>query len=155
MSNEDPCLHFEAKLVPDLRTKIKKHLIAAICDLKQPGKVTKLYFEKFRCDVCARNQSGFITDNPIKWALALETYFRDDKSTTRKWLDKPDPKHDHKISSSKLLIYFDLMNKRSEVTININFSTGFLMVHGRAFKTWIQYEFSKVAKNAKGYSRGL
>ena len=36
MSNEDPCLHFEAKLVPDLRTKIKKRLIAAICDLKQP-----------------------------------------------------------------------------------------------------------------------
>ena len=38
MSNEDPCLHFEAKLVPDLRTKIKKRLIAAICDLKQPWK---------------------------------------------------------------------------------------------------------------------
>ena len=36
MSNEDPCLHFEAKLVPDLRMKIKKRLIAAICDLKQP-----------------------------------------------------------------------------------------------------------------------
>ena len=36
MSNEDPCLHFEAKLVPDLRGKIKKLLIAAICDLKQP-----------------------------------------------------------------------------------------------------------------------
>ena len=36
MSNEDPYLHFEAKLVPDLRTKIKKRLIAAICDLKQP-----------------------------------------------------------------------------------------------------------------------
>ena len=36
MSNEDPCLHFEAKLVSDLRTKIKKRLIAAICDLKQP-----------------------------------------------------------------------------------------------------------------------
>ena len=36
MSNEDPCLHFEARLVPDLRTKIKKRLIAAICDLKQP-----------------------------------------------------------------------------------------------------------------------
>ena len=36
MSNEDPCLHFEAKLVPDLRTKIKKRLIAAIYDLKQP-----------------------------------------------------------------------------------------------------------------------
>ena len=36
MSNEDPCLHFEAKLVPDLRTKIKKRLISAICDLKQP-----------------------------------------------------------------------------------------------------------------------
>ena len=36
MSNEVPCLHFEAKLVPDLRTKIKKRLIAAICDLKQP-----------------------------------------------------------------------------------------------------------------------
>ena len=36
MSNEDSCLHFEAKLVPDLRTKIKKRLIVAICDLKQP-----------------------------------------------------------------------------------------------------------------------
>ena len=36
MSNEAPCLHFEAKLLPDLRTKIKKCLIAAICDLKQP-----------------------------------------------------------------------------------------------------------------------
>ena len=36
MSNEDTCLHFEAKLVPGLRTKIKKRLIAAICDLKQP-----------------------------------------------------------------------------------------------------------------------
>ena len=36
MPNEDPCLYFEAKLVPDLRTKIKKRLIAAICDLKQP-----------------------------------------------------------------------------------------------------------------------
>ena len=36
MSNEDLCLHFEAKLVPDPRTKIKKRLIAAICDLKQP-----------------------------------------------------------------------------------------------------------------------
>ena len=36
ISNEDPCLHFEAKLVPDLSTKIKKRLIAAICDLKQP-----------------------------------------------------------------------------------------------------------------------
>ena len=36
MSNEDPCLYFEAKLVPDLHTNIKKRLIAAICDLKQP-----------------------------------------------------------------------------------------------------------------------
>ena len=36
MYNEDPCLHFEAKLVPDLRTKVKKRLIAAICDLKRP-----------------------------------------------------------------------------------------------------------------------
>ena len=36
MSNEDACLHFKAKLVPDLRTKKKKRLIAAICDLKQP-----------------------------------------------------------------------------------------------------------------------
>ena len=36
MSNEVPCLHFEAKQVPDLRTKIKKRFIAAICDLKQP-----------------------------------------------------------------------------------------------------------------------
>ena len=42
MSNEDPCLHFEAKLVPDLRTKIKKRLIAAICDLKQPWVVCRL-----------------------------------------------------------------------------------------------------------------
>ena len=39
MSKEDPCLHLEAKLVPDLRTKIKKRLIAAICDLKQPCRV--------------------------------------------------------------------------------------------------------------------
>ena len=34
--NEYPCLHFEAKLVTDLRTIINKRLIAAICDLKQP-----------------------------------------------------------------------------------------------------------------------
>ena len=39
MYNEEPCLHFEAKLVPDLRTKIKKRLIADICDLKQSCKV--------------------------------------------------------------------------------------------------------------------
>ena len=43
MSNEDPCLHFEAKLVPDLRTKIKKRLIAAICDLKQPCDMIEIY----------------------------------------------------------------------------------------------------------------
>ena len=36
ISNENPCLHFEAKLVPDLCTKIKKRLITGICDLKQP-----------------------------------------------------------------------------------------------------------------------
>ena len=39
MYNEEPCLHFEAKLVPDIRTKINKRLIAAICDLKQPCKI--------------------------------------------------------------------------------------------------------------------
>ena len=44
MSDEDPCLHFEAKLVTDLRTKIKKRLIAAICDLKQP---CQMEIEKF------------------------------------------------------------------------------------------------------------
>ena len=46
MSNEDPCLHFEAKLVPDLRTKIKKRLIAAICDLKQPWVIRMCWWIK-------------------------------------------------------------------------------------------------------------
>ena len=56
MSNEDPCLHFEAKLVPDLRTKIKKRVIATICDLKQPwrrscGHDVIENFKMFRSDL--------------------------------------------------------------------------------------------------------
>ena len=104
--------------------------------------------ELLRYDVYSRNQTGFITDRPLEWAVALESYLDSTTNLKYKWLNRRDAKP--KINTSKIIIYYDLPNKK-EITLNINFATGLFMVYGKNFKSWINTDFPKVASLISGY----
>ena len=74
-----------------------KNIARVVQPSKRSGKIKSLDVEDFRFDVYLQNQSGFVTSQPINWALALEHYVKINDDVKCRWVHKKD-KESYKIS---------------------------------------------------------
>ena len=74
---------------------------------RRSKKAKKLKHEEFSYNVYPRNQqSGFVTDNLTKWALAIEKYVEKTERMLCRWLNKVDS-NSNRITECKLILYFN------------------------------------------------
>ena len=107
---------------------------------KRTKNAKKLKHGNFTYDIYKTKQTGFLTNNPLKRTIALEKYVEKSDGTRYRWMNKIDMKGNN-TTDSKILIYFNITNM---ITLNINYTSGVIMVIGALFKKWISQEFPKV-----------
>ena len=87
-----------------------------------------------------KNQAGFVTERPVRWALAFEAYVNNNEGVRCRWQYKID-ETSNKYSECELMVYFETSR---HVNVKIYLLTGTIIVTGAPFKDWIKSEFQKV-----------
>ena len=107
---------------------------------QRKGKVKEFQTETFDFNIYAKSRKsvGFVTNRPVRWAMAFEQYIVSTTSTHCRWRYKQDSS---KFSFAHLNLYYKNTQK---VEISINFAAGSVSVNGENFKHFVETEFTKV-----------
>ena len=104
----------------------------------------KMEVEKFDSasePIFQQNKSGFLTERPIQWMIAIEKYVDDNNDVEALWRYKVDD--EDKYYECEIAIWF---STTTEITVTLSLVTGVLMVKGIPFRKFIGCEFQKIAK---------
>ena len=120
-----------------LRLKLKNDVFPLeISNVRRRWKQNELKNKEFDLSVY-KYQAGFVTERPVRWALAFEAYVNTTDGVRCRWQYKLD-ESSNKYSECELLLYFETTR---HVNVKIHLFTGTIIVTGAPFKDWIKSEF--------------
>lgn len=99
----------------------------------------KMREERFKLNLFAINQAGFVTDRPIQWLLALELYEDQNEDINSTWYYKKDK--NGRYAECEIMMVF---KKSSKVTLIMSIVTGVMIAKGKMYRKWIDNDFERV-----------
>ena len=111
---------------------------------KLQGQLKQELFDTMDNRVHKINQSGFCTNRPLEWLLAIEKYGVNCHYVRTRWFYKVDDMK--KYCECDILIYASY-----KINIQVSLTTGILLVKGQSFRKFIDKEFVKIGVNIGNY----
>ena len=94
--------------------------------------------------VFKQNKTGFLTERPLEWMVAMEKYVSVEKDVKARWVYKTD--EDGTIYECEISTWF---HTTTEVTVVIVVSTGVFTVQGQHCRKFAETEFIKILDHMK------
>ncbi len=95
--------------------------------------------------VFKQNKTGFLTERPLEWMVAMEKYVSVEKDVKARWVYKTD--EDGTIYECEISTWF---HTTTEVTVVIVVSTGVFTVQGQHCRKFAETEFIKIRDHMEG-----
>ena len=101
-------------------------------------------FDPVSDPVFKTNKSGFVTERPIEWMVAMEKYISNENDVRARWLYKVD--EEDYICECEITTWFQTT---TEVTVSIIIPTGVFIVQGQHHRKFVTSEFNKIRCHMK------
>ena len=119
-----------------------------LTDIRKLSKRTNLQrrmgnerFDTVDQPVFRQKKSGFCTERPVEWMIAVEKYIAEYDDVQALWRYKVDDSS--RYFECEISVWFDTT---TEVLLRINLVTGVFLVEGAHYRTFIDGEFEKIRK---------